>query len=363
MPDQFTPNYSWTLPEIGASRDSWGAKWNANLTSIDQHLFMAMPIGTVLDYAGSQAPSGYLVCDGRAVSRTTYSALFAAIGTAWGVGDGSGTFNLPNLIGRSGVGPGTVLDQAGNSLTFTYGQQVGSWSNQILQAHLPNYALHTDVQGYHAHGGATVAAGGHSHTTDGQGSHSHGGATWAAGSHGHSGVTDVQGDHYHYTSLYGFAPATVGAYNVMAQTAGAYNYYTSTAGAHSHNLTVYAVADHAHTIGADGYHAHNVYAVSDHAHAIYGDGNHSHTIYPGGSSQWFPVLSPALVVTKIIFAGTQAAVRVMSMADTAPLTTIEGEATELLDIREELRQMRQLLAMMRGPAQQRRLVTPLRGPH
>lgn len=61
-------------------------------------------VGEVMDYAGPTPPSGWLVCDGSAVSRTTYAALFAAIGTAWGAGDGSTTFNLPDMRGRVGAG-------------------------------------------------------------------------------------------------------------------------------------------------------------------------------------------------------------------------------------------------------------------
>lgn len=53
------------------------------------------PAGTIIDYGGSAAPTGYLPCDGAAVSRTTYADLFTAIGTLWGVGDGSTTFNVP----------------------------------------------------------------------------------------------------------------------------------------------------------------------------------------------------------------------------------------------------------------------------
>lgn len=60
--------------------------------------------GVVKDFAGDSIPDGYLLCDGAAVSRTTYAALFAAIGTLWGVGDGSTTFNLPNMKGRFNVG-------------------------------------------------------------------------------------------------------------------------------------------------------------------------------------------------------------------------------------------------------------------
>jgi microcystin-dependent protein len=60
----------------------------------------SVPIGTVHFFAANTAPAGYLECDGSAVSRTTYSALFTRIGTTYGTGDGSTTFNLPDLRGR-----------------------------------------------------------------------------------------------------------------------------------------------------------------------------------------------------------------------------------------------------------------------
>lgn len=57
----------------------------------------------VSDFAGTSAPTGWLLCDGTAVSRTTYAALFAVISTVYGVGDGSTTFNLPDGRGRVNV--------------------------------------------------------------------------------------------------------------------------------------------------------------------------------------------------------------------------------------------------------------------
>lgn len=60
----------------------------------------AVPIGQILWYAGQTAPTSFLICDGSAVSRTTYSVLFARIGTTYGAGDGSTTFNLPDLRGE-----------------------------------------------------------------------------------------------------------------------------------------------------------------------------------------------------------------------------------------------------------------------
>lgn len=60
-----------------------------------------IPAGVVLAYAGATAPKGWLACDGAAVSRSVYGALFAALGTTHGAGDGSTTFNLPDCTGRS----------------------------------------------------------------------------------------------------------------------------------------------------------------------------------------------------------------------------------------------------------------------
>jgi microcystin-dependent protein len=60
----------------------------------------ALPAGVMIDYAATVAPAGWLMCDGSAVSRTTFASLFATISTLYGVGDGSTTFNLPDFRGR-----------------------------------------------------------------------------------------------------------------------------------------------------------------------------------------------------------------------------------------------------------------------
>ena len=79
-----------------------------------------VPAGSIIAWSGSSAPTGYLLCDGTAVSRTTYAALFAIAGTGYGVGNGSSTFNLPDLRDRLPLGKGT-----NNS---TLGTQTGSMS-------------------------------------------------------------------------------------------------------------------------------------------------------------------------------------------------------------------------------------------
>jgi microcystin-dependent protein len=66
----------------------------------DKRRNLGIPSGVVFPFAGTAAPYGYLVCDGSAISRTEYPALFSAIGTSHGQGDGSTTFNLPDYRGR-----------------------------------------------------------------------------------------------------------------------------------------------------------------------------------------------------------------------------------------------------------------------
>ena len=78
---------------------------------------VGIPSGAIMDYAGATAPAGWLLCAGQAVSRSTYAALFAAIGTTFGAGDGSTTFNLPDLRGRVAAGVDNMGGSAANRVT------------------------------------------------------------------------------------------------------------------------------------------------------------------------------------------------------------------------------------------------------
>ena len=75
------------------------------------------PIGSILMWSTGSAPTGYLLCNGAAVSRSTYAALFAVVGTTFGVGDGSTTFNLPNYTNR--LPYGTTVGATGGSSTIS----------------------------------------------------------------------------------------------------------------------------------------------------------------------------------------------------------------------------------------------------
>lgn len=90
----------------------------------------SVPVGAVVAFGGGSVPYGYLVCNGAAVSRTTYAKLFNAIGTAYGSGDGSTTFNLPNTEGRFVEG-GTVGEYKSAGLPNIEGSLWARASNPV----------------------------------------------------------------------------------------------------------------------------------------------------------------------------------------------------------------------------------------
>jgi len=97
-----------------------------------------MPTGTVSAFAGSAAPTGYALCDGSAVNRTTQAALFSVIGTTYGIGDGSTTFNLPDLRGRVVAGLGeSLLGATADELGDDNGLIANTKEHTLLETELP----------------------------------------------------------------------------------------------------------------------------------------------------------------------------------------------------------------------------------
>lgn len=92
----------------------------------------AVPVGAVFDLAYATTPAGYLYCDGTAVSRTTYSALFAVIGTTYGAGDGTTTFNLPDYRGcfKRSLDSGKGLDPS---------RAIGTYQADMFASHTHSY--------------------------------------------------------------------------------------------------------------------------------------------------------------------------------------------------------------------------------
>ena len=107
----------------GAGSDTIATDANID-TDVAAHAALnTVPSGVIFPYGVATPPAGYLLCDGAAVSRTTYANLFAAIGVVYGVGDGSTTFNLPDSAGNVPVGIGgsgvTNLADTGGAQTHT----------------------------------------------------------------------------------------------------------------------------------------------------------------------------------------------------------------------------------------------------
>lgn len=236
--------------------------------------------GQVIMFAGKTAPSGTLLCNGAAVSRTTYAELFAAIGTLYGAGDGTTTFNLPAML------EGTVVTHTQKPET------VGTaTSGEVIR---------------HAHGASSASAGTHSHTITvaGGGAHSHGASAAAAGEHAHGAWTDQQGHHGHtggtsaagehqHISPFGDQMAYPwGQYGNLDQTgtrASGVDHdnswpLTNPAGNHAHAFTTDGAGAHGHNIGMNnaGNHTHtiSVAQVGDHGHsASAADGGaHTHAV-------------------------------------------------------------------------------------
>jgi microcystin-dependent protein len=135
-----------------------------------QYVDAAGPAGAIMAFAGTTAPSGWLKCEGQAISRTTYATLFAVIGTTWGAGDTTTTFNVPDLRGMFVRGTGT---NATGSSSGAVGPSVGTYAADT-------YLNHTHTDSGHTHTYSTP------NTTQG-------GGTYTSGTVGPLSVTNTSG--------------------------------------------------------------------------------------------------------------------------------------------------------------------------
>ena len=151
------------------------------------------PSGSIIGFGGSSAPTGWLLCDGSAVSRSTYSDLFSAIGTTYGTGNGSTTFNVPNLKGRMPVGLDAAQTEF-DALAEAGGVKTHALAIGEMPAHAHTQNAHTHTQDAHSH---TQDA--HTHT---QSAHGH---TQNAHTHTQNAHTHTQNAHAHllHAPVYG----------------------------------------------------------------------------------------------------------------------------------------------------------------
>jgi len=250
--------------------------------------------GTIQYWAGSSAPTGYLVCNGDTIPNGTgtvqgvtadFSALYSILGSAYGGGG-----RLPNTTGRflrSGSGGGS-----------TGGSSTVSLSTSELPSHSHTLTNHSG----HSHSGSATAGGSHGHgggSTSFIPNHSHGGATGGGGGHSH---TASDSGHRHGFNEEGVQPGA----RYAGQAEQGYKPQTNsrdTQTGHA-NISVGYAPDHAHGIGGDGGHSHTISISTEpnHSHSvsITTGGEHTHTVGNSGSGSSFSIVPPYIDFLAII---------------------------------------------------------------
>lgn len=151
--------------------------WQATDVRVSTLEVAAFTSGDLKPTARSSAPSGWLLCDGSAVSRTTYATLFAAIGTTYGTGDGSTTFNVPDMRGRAPVGMGTGPSLTARALGATGGEETHILSVAEMPSHTHNLrkgstaAVDDTTAGIGAGGTTRIETSGNATAAGGGGAH------------------------------------------------------------------------------------------------------------------------------------------------------------------------------------------------
>jgi len=192
------------------------------------------PVGSILTYAGVTAPGGWLLCDGREVSRESYPRLYAVIGSLYGTPEGSGNFVLPNLTDRIPMG---------KSGSTSVGQSGGNNSITLSTNQMPSHT-HTgtsDLSGSHSHTGTTDANGSHTHSINDSGHlHSVEDAYFSENRglqqnrYGTGSGTDNDNDLYTRNINTG---TSVTGISINSADSHSHNFITGTAGTHAHTFT------------------------------------------------------------------------------------------------------------------------------
>ena len=208
------------------------------------------PTGTIVMYGGGSAPSGWLLCDGAAVSRSTYSALWNVLGSSYGNGNGSTTFNVPNFI-SGGPGGTPAFARGGSTPGSTGGVQTHTLTLEQIPQHTHNVGTlaisgTSGGSGELTHSGSIDSKGAHSHTVSGQvgsgGAHSH---TYTAPD---AAVSSRQG-----TQTGGVVPGRATGTATSTEPShqhGAGTLAADSAGSHQHTIAINAHASHTHGAGS-----------------------------------------------------------------------------------------------------------------
>lgn len=239
------------------------------------------PVGSIMQFAGSSAPTGWLLCDGAAVGRVTYAALFGVVSTTYGVGDNSTTFNLPNLKGKVVVGLDSTqtefdaLAETGGAKTHTHNASSTTGSSGSHQHtttdHSHNTADHSHNTADHSHyadhshsvnpGSAATSSDSHSHSTNtnsaavAKASSGNTSPTFSTINHTHNTNSD---SHSHTVNIATFTSANANGYGV---TTGGANAGNTTSGASAGNTT--GGASDGNTTSPEGSHTHTASTIVD----------------------------------------------------------------------------------------------------
>lgn len=217
--------------------DAIKLKTNAGFVEVGADTVINMPTGSITTWTGalSAAPSGWLACDGTAVSRSTYADLFAIISTYFGVGNGTTTFNLPDFRGLSLVGAPSTNDAT--AVGNTAGGKV--WTQGTADPF--GSISHTTDTWAHTHSWTDNSAGSHTHSVDHSSTVTFGSATALSGhTHTYTASTSTNG-HGH----------TLGSTGATSNTSSIKTAVDVTAGANGHSHSVGNISgddSHSHTV-------------------------------------------------------------------------------------------------------------------
>jgi microcystin-dependent protein len=251
--------------------------------------------GIIKAFGGSTAPAGHLLCNGAAVSRTTYADLFAAIGTFYGAGDGTTTFNLPNpkgrfLLGKADAGTGSTLGATGGALDHVHS----------VKAHHHGMGAGADLN---------ITASGSGTTSIENAGHTHSGNTGTESTlHSHTGTTNTDGAHNHSEVRGVTADSGSGNLNNFRITGGSGSTRAvdvkTTDSSHAHNFTTTGQnVLHTHPFQTGFQEQNHTHTTPNHAHAA---GNFSGRIgnvttgVDGNVAQDTLGANPAFLVTNYI---------------------------------------------------------------
>lgn len=275
--------------------------------------FDLIPSGVLMPYAGSVAPTGWLLCNGQQVSRTTYANLYAVVGTTYGTGDGSSTFHVPDLRGRAIVGAGTGA-QDGNSGTGAISggtaltsRSLGAWGGQetmtISSTNLPTHqhTVTVDANNFNTGGPSDNTSDGPSINNTGyiSANHTHDTNVGDTGNMINSSTDSEVSGNYHRHKY--FVSTDCGSGTARAR-------LTSSGAGYGGSGIEYTILDHYHGVGnktsgtVSSNHLHDLqshtHGMKSHVH----NANHGHTASTSGtfSNTATPNMAPFLVLNYII---------------------------------------------------------------